>query len=55
VSGAKMKCVQSGRASAVLELTGDDRVCPGVLQISAAHAATASLGEMIGPIGLEAV
>jgi NADH-quinone oxidoreductase subunit G len=55
VSGAKMKCVQSGRASAVLELTGDDRVCPGVLQISAAHAATATLGEMIGPIGLEAV
>jgi len=55
VSGAKMKCVQAGRASAVLELTGDDRVCPGVLQISAAHTATATLGEMIGPVELEAV
>ena len=53
-SGAKMKCVQSGRASSVIELCADERVAAGSVCLSTAHVSTSTLGEMIGPIDLEA-
>ncbi|MBU3725216.1 MAG: NADH-quinone oxidoreductase subunit G [Burkholderiaceae bacterium] len=53
-NGARVKCVQSGRASVVMEIAADDRLAPGVIRISAAHATTAGLADMIGPIELEA-
>ena len=52
--GVKMKCVQGGRASAILEIASDARVAPGVVRLSAAHALSSELGPMIGPIELEA-
>ncbi len=52
--GVKMKCVQGGRASAILEVASDARVAPGVVRLSAAHALSSELGPMIGPIELEA-
>lgn len=52
--GVKMKCVQGGRASAILEVASDACVAPGVVRLSAAHALSSELGPMIGPIELEA-
>ena len=52
--GSRLRCSQSGRDSVVLEVAADDRLARGVVCISAAHAATSALGDMIGPIELEA-
>jgi NADH-quinone oxidoreductase subunit G len=53
-SGAKVKCTQYGRHSEILEIASDSRVAIGVVQISAAHRVSAGLGDMIGPIEMEA-
>jgi NADH-quinone oxidoreductase subunit G len=52
--GSKVKCVQSGRAAAVVEIAAEPRLARGVARLSAAHPVSAQLGEMIGPIELEA-
>ena len=52
-AGVRVKCAQTARHGEIFEVAIDDRVAPGVVQISAAHRACASLGEMIGPIELE--
>jgi NADH-quinone oxidoreductase subunit G len=52
--GSKVKCLQSGRAAAVVEVAADTRLAHGVARLSAAHPVSAQLGEMIGPIELEA-
>ncbi|MEY3632216.1 MAG: dehydrogenase (quinone), subunit [Pseudomonadota bacterium] len=52
--GSKVKCLQSGRAAAVVEVAADTRLARGVARLSAAHPISGQLGEMIGPIELEA-
>jgi NADH-quinone oxidoreductase subunit G len=51
-AGAKVRARQ-GEASALLELVIDERLADGTVRIAAAHASTASLGAMFGPITLE--
>jgi len=45
--------VKQGDASALLDVVVDDGVADGVVQVSAAHESTATLGAMFGPITLE--
>ena len=52
--GMKVRCHQGGKAVAVLDVSADDRVCPGVVKVAAAHGQTADLGDAIGSIELEA-
>ncbi len=54
--GAKARVVQAGarrEAAALLECALDERLPDGVVRVPAAHAATATLGAMFGPIALE--
>jgi NADH-quinone oxidoreductase subunit G len=54
--GDKARVVQAapqGEASALLECAVDDRLPDGVVRVPAAHASTATLGAMFGPIALE--
>jgi NADH-quinone oxidoreductase subunit G len=54
--GAKARVVQPtahGEAAALLECALDDRLPDGVVRVPAAHASTAALGAMFGPIALE--
>jgi hypothetical protein len=50
----KARCYQSGKASALLDVVADDRVAPGVVKIASAHGLTSDLGDLIGPIEVEA-
>ena len=50
--GARVK-VKQGQGEAVLVACADALVPPGCVRVAAAHAATASLGEMFGPINVE--
>ncbi|MCK6427906.1 MAG: molybdopterin-dependent oxidoreductase, partial [Burkholderiaceae bacterium] len=55
-AGAKARVVQAsaqGEASALLECALDDRLPDGVVRVPAAHASTATLGALFGPIALE--
>ncbi|MEP6608438.1 MAG: NADH-quinone oxidoreductase subunit G, partial [Burkholderiaceae bacterium] len=45
--------VKQGEASALLEVMLDDTLADGVVQVSAAHETTATLGPMFGPVTLE--
>jgi NADH-quinone oxidoreductase subunit G len=45
--------VRQGDATALLDLQIDDRLADGVVRVAAAHAATATLGAMFGPIQVE--
>ena len=54
VAGDKVKITQ-GVGSVVLEMAVDKRLAHGVVRIAAAHAATAALGPMFGPIQVEKV
>jgi NADH-quinone oxidoreductase subunit G len=54
--GAKARVVQAsaqGEASALLECALDEGLPDGVIRVPAAHASTATLGAMFGPIALE--
>ncbi|MFN3564675.1 MAG: NADH-quinone oxidoreductase subunit NuoG [Burkholderiaceae bacterium] len=54
--GAKARVVQSaaqGEAAALLECALDERLPDGVVRVPAAHASTATLGALFGPIALE--
>jgi NADH-quinone oxidoreductase subunit G len=54
--GAKARVVQAtvlGEASALLECVLDEGLPDGVVRVPAAHASTATLGPMFGPIALE--
>ncbi len=54
--GAKVRVVQpsaQGEASALLECALDEGLPDGVVRVPAAHASTATLGAMFGPIALE--
>ena len=54
--GAKARIVQTsahGEASALLECALDERLPDGVVRVPAAHASTATLGALFGPIALE--
>ncbi len=53
VSEATKVRARQGEASALLELVIDERLADGTVRIAAAHASTASLGAMFGPITLE--
>jgi NADH-quinone oxidoreductase subunit G len=53
-TGMKARCYQSGKASALLDVVADDRVAPGVVKIASAHGLTSDLGDLIGPIEVEA-
>jgi NADH-quinone oxidoreductase subunit G len=56
--GDKARVVQDGAdgaASALLECALDGRLPDGVVRVPAAHASTATLGAMFGPIALERV
>ena len=53
-SGARVRLKQ-GDATAELDLLADDTVAPNCVRVAAAHAATASLGELSGPISMERV
>jgi NADH-quinone oxidoreductase subunit G len=45
--------VRQGDATALLDLQIDDRLADGVVRVAAAHASTATLGAMFGPIQVE--
>ena len=51
-AGDKARVVQ-GEASVLLDCAVDERLPDGVVRVSAAHASTATLGAMFGPIRLE--
>jgi NADH-quinone oxidoreductase subunit G len=51
-AGDKVRVVQ-GEGSALLELQIDERLADGVVRVAAAHASTAALGPMFGPIKVE--
>jgi NADH-quinone oxidoreductase subunit G len=53
LAGGDKVRVQQGEGSALLELQIDDRLADGVVRIAAAHASTAALGPMFGPVRLE--
>jgi NADH-quinone oxidoreductase subunit G len=46
--------VRQGEGSALLELHIDERVADGTVRVAAAHASTAALGAMFGPVTVEA-
>ncbi|MCL2524908.1 MAG: NADH-quinone oxidoreductase subunit NuoG [Betaproteobacteria bacterium] len=52
IAGALVK-VRQGQGEAMLTLRADNGVPPGCVRVAAAHASTASLGEMFGSIFLE--
>ncbi len=52
VEGDKVR-VRQGEGSALLDLQIDDRLADGVVRVAAAHASTALLGSMFGPVRLE--
>ena len=51
-AGDKVR-VKQGDAAALLDVVADNGVADGVVQVSAAHESTATLGAMFGPITLE--
>ncbi len=51
-AGDKVR-VRQGEGSALLDLQIDDRLADGVVRVAAAHASTAVLGPMFGPVRLE--
>ncbi len=53
-SGSRVRLSQSD-AAAELEVIADDTVAPNCVRVAAAHAATANLGAMSGPISMERV
>ena len=53
IAGGDKTRVQQGDASALLEVALDESIADGVVQVSAAHESTATLGAMFGPITLE--
>jgi NADH-quinone oxidoreductase subunit G len=53
-AGSRVRLTQSD-ASAELEVAADETVAPNCVRVAAAHAATASLGAMSGPISMERV
>jgi NADH-quinone oxidoreductase subunit G len=53
VAGGDKVRARQGEASALLELAIDERLADGTVRIAAAHASTASLGAMFGPITVE--
>ena len=50
--GAQVR-VKQGNGEAVLTAKGDNKVPVGCVRVAAAHASTAALGEMFGPISVE--
>jgi NADH-quinone oxidoreductase subunit G len=52
-SGDKTRVQQGDDASALLEVALDESIADAVVQVSAAHESTATLGAMFGPITLE--
>jgi len=53
LTAGKVRLAQ-GAGSAVLELALDERVADGTVRVAAAHASTAALGPMFGPVTVEA-
>ena len=53
IAGGDKTRVQQGDASALLEVALDESIADAVVQVSAAHESTATLGAMFGPITLE--
>ena len=53
LAGGDKVRVRQGEGSALLELQIDDRLADGVVRVAAAHASTAALGPMFGPLRLE--
>jgi len=53
ISDGSLVRVKQGTGEALLNAKVDESVPPGCIRVSAAHASTASLGDMFGPINVE--